>query len=122
METSDQEKRAFKRGPLLIPVRYEMQGEIKKGYMTDLSKGGCRLYCYSPTPVEENNPTALSFTLKNSADHISVIGQVVRASSFIPPVFRGEATREFNYELGIRFLGLNEKQGQEVENFISLAG
>lgn len=120
METLEKEKRAFRRGPLLIPVRYEMKGEIRKGFMTDLSKGGCRLYCYSLTPIEENIPIALSFTLKNSSAVISVNAQVVRTSSFIPPVFRGEDTRDFNHELGIKFLDLTGEQGQEVENFITM--
>jgi hypothetical protein len=114
------EKRQFKRGPLLIPVRYDMQSEAKKGYMTDLSEGGCRIYCYSPTPVQDNNPISVFFNLKNSQDNISVQGQIVRTAPFIPPILREENTRDFNHELGIKFLDLTEKECQAIENFINM--
>jgi c-di-GMP-binding flagellar brake protein YcgR len=112
MKQKGDEKRIFERGPLQIIVRYTMQKKSEKGYMTNLSKGGALMYCYSPNPVQVNEAVSISFRLKNSPDNIRLKGQIVRVTPY------DIDTNDYNYQLGIKFLNLKEKQEQTIENFV----
>jgi len=114
--TKDSEKRKFKRGPLPLPIIYTMHAESKEGYITDLSAGGCRLYCYSPVPVKINEPIEISLRLKNSKNYISLKAQIIRVNPFnYNPYFKNE--EEINYELGVKFLNVNESQQEAIETY-----
>jgi c-di-GMP-binding flagellar brake protein YcgR len=114
MKDSDQRK--FKRGPLLLPVIYNFQAVSKDGSITDLSAGGCRLYCYSPDPVKSGETIDIFLNLKTSQDMISLKAQIVRVSPFLyNPDFGSQET--INYELGVKFLKVNERQQEAIENY-----
>ncbi len=116
MMTEDSEKRKFKRGPLLLPIIYTLQAISKEGYITDLSAGGCRLYCYSPVPVKVDESIEIFLNLKNSQDNISLKAKILRVNRFnYNPDFRSK--EEINYELGVKFLGVDERQQEAIENY-----
>lgn len=116
MKLKSSEKREGKRAPLQIVMRYTMQKKSKKGYMTNLSEGGCLMYCYSPAPVQVNKPVKISFYLKNSLDNISVKSKVVRVTPFIRNTY-DRYTEDINYMLGIQFLSLNQSHKEAIENY-----
>jgi c-di-GMP-binding flagellar brake protein YcgR len=119
MMMENSEKRKFKRGPLLLPIIYTMHEESKEGYITDLSGGGCRLYCYSPVPVKAGEPVEIFLNLKNSQDNISLKAIILRANPFnYNPDFRSK--EEINYELGVKFISVNEKQQEAIENYTTM--
>ena len=119
MMTEDSEKRRFKRGPLLLPIIFTLGGVSKEGYITDLSAGGCRLYCYSAVPAKADEPIEISLNLKNAQENISVKARILRANPFsYNPDFRSK--EEINYELGIKFLGVNERQREVIENYTGM--
>jgi c-di-GMP-binding flagellar brake protein YcgR len=110
------EKRKSKRGPLQLPVIYTKKAVSKEGYITNLSAGGCRLYCYSPVPVKSGEPVEVSLNLKNSKGNISLKAQIIRVNPFIyNPDFNNQ--EEINYELGVKFLSVNESQQEALENY-----
>jgi c-di-GMP-binding flagellar brake protein YcgR len=111
MESKGAELRSFKRGQLQIGIRYTMQKKSKKGYMTNLSEGGCLMYCHSSEPVQLNEPVEISFSLKNSMDTIKVKGKVVRVMPF------ERSAQDVNYALGIEFLTIKEAQKKAIANF-----
>jgi c-di-GMP-binding flagellar brake protein YcgR len=112
MEKQGAEKRRFKRGQLQIGIRYTMQKKSRKGYMTNLSLGGCLMYCHSTKPVQINEPVEISFRLKNSVNTTKVRGKVVRVQPF------ERSAQEINCALGIEFLGVKEVQKRAIENYI----
>lgn len=119
MMTEDSEKRKFRRGPLLLPIVYTLQAISKEGYITDLSSGGCRLYCFSPVPVKAGEPIEIFLNLKNSPDKISVKARILRANPFsYNPYFRSK--EEINYELGVKFLSVDERQQEAIENYTGM--
>jgi c-di-GMP-binding flagellar brake protein YcgR len=111
MEAKGAEQRRFKRGQLQIGVRYTMQKKSKKGYMTNLSEGGCLMYCHSPESIQLNEPVEITFDLKNSMDEIKVKGKVVRVMPF------ERRADDLNYALGIEFLTLKESEKKAIANF-----
>ena len=111
MEPKGAELRRFKRGQLKIGIRYTMQKKSKKGYMTNLSEGGCLMYCHSSEPVQLNEPVEISFSLKNSMDTIKVKGKVVRVMPF------ERNAQDVNHALGIEFLAIKEAQKKAIANF-----
>jgi c-di-GMP-binding flagellar brake protein YcgR len=111
MEQKGAEQRRFKRGQLQIGIRYTMQKKSKKGYMTNLSEGGCLMYCHSSEPVQLNEPVEISFSLKNSMDTIKVKGKVVRVMPF------ERNAQDVNHALGIKFLAIKEAQKKAIANF-----
>ena len=116
MMTKDPEKRKFERGPLLLPIIFNLQAVSKEGYLTNLSAGGCRLYCYSPDPVKSGEPIDIFLNLKNSQDIMTLNAQIIRVNPFIySPDFGSEET--INYELGVKFLGVDERQQEAIENY-----
>ncbi len=112
MNQKSEQRREFKRGGLQRVILYNMRKISEEGYMTNLSKGGCLIYCYSPVPVQVNKQIEISFGLKNSSDIISLKGQIVRATKY------NRGTNDYNYQLGIKFLRLTEKQGKAIENLV----
>jgi c-di-GMP-binding flagellar brake protein YcgR len=119
MMMEDLEKRKFKRGPLLLPIIFTLGALSKEGYLTDLSAGGCRLYCYSPVPVQANEPIEIFLNLKNSQENISLKARILRANPFnYNPDFRSK--EEINYELGIKFLRVNERQQEAIKNYTGM--
>lgn len=114
--TKDPEKRKFRRGPLLLPVVLTLQDVSKDGYIADLSAGGCRLYCYSPDPVKPGELIEIFFNLKNWQDVITLNAQIVRLNPFIySPDFGSPET--INCELGVKFLGVNKRLQEAIENY-----
>ena len=111
MKPTGAEKRQFKRGQLQIGIRYTMQRKSRKGYMTNLSEGGCLMYCHSSTPVQLNESVEISFSLKNSMDTIKVKGKVVRVMPF------ERSAQDVNYALGIEFLTIKEAQKKAIANY-----
>jgi c-di-GMP-binding flagellar brake protein YcgR len=113
--TENEEKRKFKRGPLLLPVIMTLEGVSREGFLTDLSAGGCRLYCYSPEPVRSGERIDMFLNLKNSQDIMTLNAYIVWVNPFIyiPDFGRQEA---INYELGVKFLGIDERQQEAIEN------
>jgi len=110
------ERRKFKRGPLLLPVIFIINSVSKEGYLSDISIGGCRLYCYSDFPIVKDERIEIFLTLKNSPDSISLKAQIMRVNPFIGnPAFRGP--EEINYELGVKFLRVNQRQKESLENY-----
>jgi hypothetical protein len=119
MMRKDSGKRKFKRGPLLLPVNYTLRAESKEGTITNLSAGGCRLYCYSPIPVKADEPIEIFLNLKNSKGPISLKAQIVRVSPFIyNPDLRSR--EEINCELGVKFLAVNISQQEAIENYTGM--
>ncbi len=116
MTTEDSEKRKFKRGPLLLPIIYTMQAISKEGYITNLSAGGCRLYCYSPVPVKAGESIEIFLNLRNSPDNVSLKAKILRVNRFnYNPDLRSK--EEINYELGVKFLSVDERQKEIIENY-----
>jgi hypothetical protein len=116
MMTKDPEKRKFRRGPLLIPVVLTLRAVSKDGFITDLSAGGCRLYCYSPDPVKSGELIEIFLNLKNWQDVMTLNAQIVRVNPFIySPDFGSPET--INCELGVRFLGVNERLQEAIESY-----
>jgi c-di-GMP-binding flagellar brake protein YcgR len=111
MESKGAEQRRVKRGQLQIGIRYTMQKKSKKGYMTNLSEGGCLMYCHSSEPVQLNEPVEISFSLKNSMDAIKLKGKVVRVMPF------ERSASDVNYALGIEFLTIKEAQKKVIANY-----
>jgi c-di-GMP-binding flagellar brake protein YcgR len=105
------EQKRLKRGQLQIGIRYTMQKKSKKGYMTNLSEGGCLMYCHSSEPVQLNEPVEISFSLKNAMDTIKVKGKVVRVMPF------ERSAQDVNYALGIEFLTVKEAQQKVIANY-----
>ena len=62
--------------------------------------------------MQVNEAVSISFKLKNSPDNIRLKGQIVRVTPY------DIATDDYNYQLGIKFLNLKEKQEQAIENFV----
>jgi c-di-GMP-binding flagellar brake protein YcgR len=114
--TKDSEKRKFKRGPLPLPIIFTLHAVSREGYITDLSAGGCRLYCYSPVPVKVDEPIEIFLALKNSKNDISLKAQIIRVNPFnYNPYFRSK--EEINYELGVKFLSINESRREAIETY-----
>ena len=111
MEPKGAEQRRFKRGQLQIGIRYTMQKKSRKGYMTNLSEGGCLMYCQSSEPIQINEPVEISFSLKNSMNVIKVKGRVVRVMPF------ERSAQDVNYALGIEFLKIKEAQKKAIANY-----
>ncbi len=112
MNHNSKQKRKFKRGGVQGVIFYKLPDRSGEGFMTNLSKGGGLIYCYSPTPVQVNDPIEISFSLKNSPGNIRLKAQVVRVTDF------NRDSEEFNHQLGIEFLNLTEQQGQAIEAFV----
>lgn len=117
--TENEEKRKFKRGPLLLSVMITLEGISREGYLTDLSAGGCRLYCYSPDPVRSGEGIDIFLNLKNMQEIMTLNAQIVWVNPFIySPDF---GSREaINYELGVRFLEVHERQQEAIENYTGI--
>ena len=111
MEPKGAEQRRFKRGQPQIGIRYTMQKKSRKGYMTNLSEGGCLMYCHFSEPIQINEPVELSFVLKNSMNAIKVKGRVVRVMPF------ERSAQDVNYALGIEFLKIKEAQKKVIANY-----
>jgi c-di-GMP-binding flagellar brake protein YcgR len=115
----DSERRKFKRGPLLLPITFTMNSVSKEGYISNISIGGCRLYCYSTFPVKKAERIEIFLRLKNSPDSIGLRAQIIRVNPFIVnPDFRGP--EEINCELGVKFLSLNKSQKEALENYTTM--
>jgi c-di-GMP-binding flagellar brake protein YcgR len=113
--TENEEKRKFRRGPLLLPVIITLAGISREGSLTDLSAGGCRLYCYSPEPVRSGERIDIFLNLKNSQDMMTLNAQIVWVNPFIySPDFGSQEA--INSELGVKFLDVNERQQEAIEN------
>lgn len=119
MQKKGLEKREFKRGPLQIPVKYSINHTLRDGYMTNLSVGGCLLYCYSLFSIRAGEQVEISFNLKNSQDKISLKGEILRVDPFVyNPDYASR--EEINQALGVKFLILNEVQKQAIEGYTSM--
>jgi hypothetical protein len=111
------EKRQFKRGPLLLPVLFTASGVMNEGYLTNLSAGGCLVYCFSEFPLEVDHPVEIDFNLKNLPGDFILKGQLVRVTPFTYKPYL-EFKEEINYELGIKFLKADEGQIRSIEQYI----
>lgn len=112
MEKTIPEKRKHPRGGLQVVVQYKLNDDLNNGYMTNLSQGGCLLYCTSQAPVQVGTPVEISFDLKNMSHHFLLKGLVVRVTSY----YRG--SEEYNHELGIKFLDVTEKEGKLIADYV----
>ena len=112
MNQNSQQKRKFKRGGVQGVIFFKLPDGSGEGFMTNLSKGGGLIYCYSPTPVQVNDPIEISFSLKNSPGNLRLKARVVRVTDF------KRDSEEYNYQLGIEFLNLTDKQGQAIEALV----
>jgi c-di-GMP-binding flagellar brake protein YcgR len=112
MDRKDKEKREFSRGALQVSARCRLKKSQIKCYMTNLSEGGCQIYCYSATAVRSGSKIEISFNLNNAEEDFVVSGTVVRAMPF------NRGARDINRSLGIRFTDLTEKQKKAIGNFI----
>jgi c-di-GMP-binding flagellar brake protein YcgR len=113
MGKKDEEKRKCSRGALQIRARCRLKKSQKKCYMTNLSEGGCQLYCYSATALRSGGKIEISFTLDNAQEEFTVSGTVIRAMPF------SRGAKDINHSLGIRFTDLTEKQKKAIVNFIN---
>ena len=114
---TNEEKRQYKRGPLLLPVLFTLSGATHEGYLTNLSAGGCLLYCFSEIPLEVDHPIEIDFNLKNLPGAFILKGQLVRVIPFTYKPYL-EFKEEINHELGIRFLNADEGQIRSIEGYI----
>jgi c-di-GMP-binding flagellar brake protein YcgR len=115
MKLKVREKRKFKRGPLQIPVYYTFQKKPEIGYMSNLSEGGCLMYCHSPAPVKINKTVEISFNLKNYPEPITLKARVVRSAPF---VINAE---DVNCLVGLQFLSLTPSQKEAINNYVRKA-
>lgn len=112
MKKDGKNKRIFKRGFLQLSVRCTLNRKALKGYMTNLSEGGCLIYCYSPDPIPMDAIARLTFNLKKSTDDIVVKGRVIRVMPFI------RSGKDINYAVGVHFLELKKEHRKLIFNFI----
>lgn len=112
MNKEDNEKRNFFRGALQVGARCRLKNRQRKCYMTNLSEGGCLIYCYSSTAIRAGEILEISFRLNKTAEEILVRGTVARAMPF------NRGAKDINHTLGIRFTDLTEKQKNAIVNFI----
>jgi c-di-GMP-binding flagellar brake protein YcgR len=111
MNKEDKEKRICSRGALQVGARCRVKNRQRKCYMTNLSEGGCLIYCYSTAAIRAGETLEISFRLNNASEEIRVQGTVAR----VMPFNRG--VKDINHALGIRFTGLTEKQKKAIDNF-----
>ncbi|MCX5904994.1 MAG: PilZ domain-containing protein [Proteobacteria bacterium] len=112
MNREVKKKRIFSRGALQVRARCRLKNRQRKCYMTNLSEGGCLIYCYSSAAISAGETLEISFRLNNASEEIVVEGTVARAMPF------NRGTQDINYTLGIRFSDLAEKQKKAIVNFI----
>jgi c-di-GMP-binding flagellar brake protein YcgR len=112
MDRKDKEKRKFSRGALQVSARCRLKKSQIKCYMTNLSEGGCQIYCYSATAVRSGGKIEISFNLNNAEEELAVSGTIVRTMPF------SRGAKDINRSLGIRFTDLTEKQKKAIGNFI----
>jgi c-di-GMP-binding flagellar brake protein YcgR len=113
MHRKDKEKREFSRGTLQTSARCKLKKSQIKCYMTNLSEGGCQIYCYSAAAISSGDKIEISFNLNNAEEAFDVSGTVVR----VMPYSRG--AKDINHCLGIRFTDLTGKQKKAIVNFIN---
>jgi c-di-GMP-binding flagellar brake protein YcgR len=112
MNREVKKKRIFSRGALQVRARCRLKNRQRKCYMTNLSEGGCLIYCYSSAAIRAGETLEISFRLNNASEEIVVGGTVARAMPF------NRGTQDINHTLGIRFSDLAEKQKKAIVNFI----
>jgi c-di-GMP-binding flagellar brake protein YcgR len=112
MGRKDQEKRKFSRGALQVSARCRLKKSQIKCYMTNLSEGGCQIYCYSAAAVRSGDKIEISFNLNNAEEAFVVNGDIARAMPF------NRGARDINHSLGVRFTSLTEKQKKAIISFI----
>ena len=96
MNKRDKEKRIFSRGALQVGARCRLKNRQRKCYMTNLSEGGCLIYCYASAAISVGEPLEVFFSLSNAAEEIHIKCTVVR----VMPFNRG--AKDINHALGIR--------------------
>jgi len=111
MSKEDKDKRIFSRGALQVGARCRLKNRQRKCYMTNLSEGGCLIYCYSTAAISAGEILEIFFRLNNASEEIQVQGTVAR----VMPFNRG--VKDINYALGISFTDLTEKQKKAIVNF-----
>jgi Tfp pilus assembly protein PilZ len=112
MKKTGKDKRQFKRGPLQLGIHYTLNKQPGKGYMTNISEGGCFIYCYSPTRIKKNDRIKLTFYLKDADDYIVANGRI----AWVMPFMRGQ--KDINYAAGIQFVDLEEEDKKAIAAFI----
>jgi Tfp pilus assembly protein PilZ len=112
MKKTGKDKRKFIRGPLQLSIRYTLNKQPSKGYMTNISEGGCCIYCYSPTRIKKNDPITINFNLKDVNDYIVATGKI----AWVMPFMRGQ--KDINYAVGIKFIDLEEEDKKAIAAFI----
>jgi hypothetical protein len=112
---TDSDKRIYKRRNLQVPARFTIHGYSDYGYITNLSEGGCLLYCSLPDQLALYTPIGITLTFKNSPEEIKVKGIVVRGFPFSVRSNYENSYDDINYELAIEFIELNDNQ----KDFIS---
>jgi c-di-GMP-binding flagellar brake protein YcgR len=113
MDRKVKEKREFPRGSLQISAHCRLKKSRIKCYMTNLSEGGCQIYCYSAAAIRSGDKIVIFFNLNNAEEEFEVSGAVVRAL----PYSRG--AKDINHCLGIRFTDLTENEKRAIANFIN---
>lgn len=113
---TNSQNRQFKRGPLQLPVSFTLNEVAKEGYLSNLSAGGCLLYCYLPFAIKSNHPIELLLKLNIFPYPIKIIGHVAWVESFIyNPNYA--LKEEINYQMGIQFLDLDEGEKKAIDDY-----
>ncbi|MEW6184365.1 MAG: PilZ domain-containing protein [Thermodesulfobacteriota bacterium] len=116
MKKEKGEKRAFPRGKLLRPLVYTIAGLSQKGYISDLSKGGCHLYIYSDESFPLEIPFEIELRLENFQDPIQVQAKAVREGPFLYQPYP-ESPQDINREIGIQFLLVTERDNEWIRRY-----
>src|SRR5512135_1135387 len=110
------EKRRYRRGPLLLPVTFTMNDVSKKGYLANISAGGCLLFCHFPLAIKVDQPLEITLKLKKSPEEVTLKARVVRTEPFVYNPDYG-TKEEINKALGVMFLELDEARKRAIEEY-----
>jgi hypothetical protein len=116
MKNEKSDRRTFPREKILRPVVYTIAGVSKKGYLSDLSEGGCHLYTYSDQPFQIETPIKIELQLENFQDPIRVQAKAVREGPFIYQPYP-ESPPDINCEIGIQFFQVSERDRTLIRRY-----
>ncbi len=104
--------RRHDRAHSLIPVTISHAGQEAKGFIANISRGGCKIVLKTsesspPPPIEVGGGIFCSFALLGEGHDIHASGTV-----------RGVGTHGERVSIGVEFQDLSEDMGEHIERFV----